>query len=516
MKRYYIALAALTLFIVFVISWTQYTRYIQFSDYHKIISQHSTHTVAGSIRELMLQKTHLMKLFLEHYESNFQKVIDDVNNYTRIDYLSDEIREHFPQSFAFTITDDSGRPLLEDIESLIGPICLQDLQQYIQTGKFQQRIHPGMNDYHYDVVQSFNNGGKRYIFFLSFRAEELSNIITTSQAPSHQTALILPQNDNKILLEVLSSGARNTVIRDSYYLSPSEKEQIIARENIEGTHWQVIDSYTAELYTDFIHALIKDTVLYFISYSIIISILFIYLLRADKRKRLAEQHKNEFLSTVSHELRTPLTAIMGSLGLVTNLKKDEFEKSQALLKIAYNHTKRLATLVNDILDMQKVEAGKMEFSMQEWSLQQLLQESVDDIASYAESKNARVIIRDSAQTIRLLCDYDRIMQVMFNLLSNAIKYGKDSDTILVSSTLLENNILRVTVTDHGEGIPEEFQDRIFDKFTQADASSTRSTSGTGLGLSIVKRIIEAHHGSIGFDSRPGKGTSFYFDLPALS
>ena len=516
MKRYYIALTALTLFIIIVIGWSQYIRYTQFYNYHKIISQHSTHTVAGSITELIRQKEHLMRLFLEHYATSFQVLIDEPDNITSLDYLSDEMREHFPDYIAFTITNQNGLPLLDDIESLVGPICMQDLQQYIQTGDFHQRIHPSPNKYHYDVVQSFHANGNTYIFFLSFNAEHLANIIGTSQAPSHQTALVLPQDDDKLLLEVLSSGARNTAIRDSYHLNPEERQLIVANKDIEGTLWRVTDSYTPELYINFMHILIKDTALYFISYSIVISILFIYLLRADKKKRVAEQHKNEFLSVVSHELRTPLTAIMGALGLATNLKKEEYDKTQSLLNIAYNHTKRLAILVNDILDMQKIESGKMSFSMQGWDILELLQESINDIASYASTKNTKIIISNTSHSIIVRCDHDRIMQVMFNLLSNAIKYGKENDTIVVSLTFPDNNTLRISVTDHGEGVPEEFRDRLFEKFSQADTTATRSTSGTGLGLSIVKSIIEAHHGRVGFESIPGKATSFYFELPLQS
>lgn len=516
MKRYYVALAALSLFIIFVIGWSQYTRFVQFNSYHKIISQHTTHTVASSVQDLLLQKEHLIKLFLEHYGSSIQHIITEPENPTRLDYLTDEIHEHFPNYFAFTIADQYGKPVIEDIESQVGSICRQELQSYVATGSFQPRIHPTPYAYHYDVLQPFHIDGKPYIFFLSFHAEELGHIITTSQAPSHLSYLVLPQQDDKLLLEVLSSGARNTISRDSYLLTDEEKERIIVSKKITGTRWNIIDSYSPELYSEFMFTVIKDSLLYLTSYIIIVSILFIYLLSAEKKKRLAEQHKNEFLSIVSHELRTPLTAIMGSLGLATNFKQDEYDKSQKLLHVAYKHTQRLATLVNDILDVQKMEAGKMVYDMQEMDLFKLLHESIEGIASYASENQAVVSMGTNAESIAIIGDHARLMQVMNNLLSNAIKYGARGDTIIVSSTVMDNGFVRVSVSDHGDGIAKDFQTHLFEKFTQADASTTRSVSGTGLGLSIVKSIIKAHQGSVGFYTAEKKGTSFYFDLPLLS
>jgi len=223
--------------------------------------------------------------------------------------------------------------------------------------------------------------------------------------------------------------------------------------------------------------------------------------------------KDEFVSTVSHELRTPLTSISGSLGLINGGALGEVpEKVKEMLILAGNNTERLLLLVNDILDMQKVEAGDMDFSPKIMELFPFIEQALDANKGYAERLNVKLVITENCHDIYSHADADRLMQVMCNLISNAAKFSPPGNIVEISSIPNGSNI-RISVTDHGPGIPADFQSKLFDKFTQGNSTNTRKPGGTGLGLSISKAIVERHDGEIGFTTEEGVGTSFWFTLP---
>lgn len=226
-----------------------------------------------------------------------------------------------------------------------------------------------------------------------------------------------------------------------------------------------------------------------------------------------EKLKNEFVSIVSHELRTPLTSIRGSLGLLVSGVMGEFsEKASKLLDIANNNCERLLLLINDILDIEKIEAGKMDFQIKPYDLNHLISESIVSNKMYAEKFGVLIDFIQPQSMIQVHVDSGRLMQVLANLISNACKFSPKGEKITVVMKRINSHV-RVSVSDNGPGIPEEFQSRIFQKFSQADSSDTRGKGGTGLGLNISKTIIEKLGGTLDFFSRPGDGTTFYFDLP---
>ncbi|WED42765.1 MHYT domain-containing protein [Legionella cardiaca] len=228
-----------------------------------------------------------------------------------------------------------------------------------------------------------------------------------------------------------------------------------------------------------------------------------------------EKLKKEFVSIVSHELRTPLTSIRGSLGLLVSGVMGNFtDKAKKLLEIANNNSERLLLLINDILDIEKIEAGKMEFQLVETDLQSLVKEAIESNKMYAEKYGVEIKLIDSEELFKVKVDPDRLIQVLNNLISNACKFS-DKEKEIVISIQKQGTMVRVSVLNHGPEIPMEFRPRIFQKFSQADASNTRGKSGTGLGLNISKAIIEKLEGKINFSSSP-QGTTFYFDLPFLA
>lgn len=234
----------------------------------------------------------------------------------------------------------------------------------------------------------------------------------------------------------------------------------------------------------------------------------------DISERLkTERIKSEFISTVSHELRTPLTSIHGALGLIAGGVGGELPAhTKSLIEIAYKNSERLILLVSDILDMENLESGKMEFQSRPVKLMPLLKRALEAIYAYAEQYKVRCDLKNEAPEVMVDVDSQRLLQSLTNLLSNAVKFSHPEGMVDIVVTSADNCV-RVSVIDYGCGITEQFRSRIFQKFTQADSSDTRKKGGTGLGLSITKAIVERMGGIIGFDSVPNVRTTFFIEFP---
>lgn len=244
--------------------------------------------------------------------------------------------------------------------------------------------------------------------------------------------------------------------------------------------------------------------------------LFLAVIRDISERREVEQMKSEFVATVSHELRTPLTSIAGSLGLIEGGAAGKLpSKAARLVEIAHSNATRLVRLINDILDIEKIEAGRMQFDIRPLELDSLLQKAVQLSTGFATKYDVEIDLVAPPAGASVLADEDRLMQVVTNLLSNAIKFSPPGGIVTLRVEPLDRRH-RISIEDRGSGIPESFRSRIFGKFAQADSSDTRQKGGTGLGLSIVREIVLQLGGSIGFDSTEGQGTVFHVDLPAAS
>jgi PAS domain S-box-containing protein len=227
----------------------------------------------------------------------------------------------------------------------------------------------------------------------------------------------------------------------------------------------------------------------------------------------AERVKKEFTSTLSHELRTPLTSIIGSLQLINSGVLGEPEKDIVeLTTVAERNAQRLLDLINDILDIEKIESGKLSLVPEVVPLQELVNESLVLNRAFAERFKVRFEMRAEAARAQVHVDRKRVLQVLTNLLSNAAKFSPEGGVVEVEMHAAGDRV-RVNVHDRGPGIPENFRSRMFSRFAQADSAFTRQKGGTGLGLAICKRMVEMMDGSIGFADREGGGTTFYFDFP---
>lgn len=270
---------------------------------------------------------------------------------------------------------------------------------------------------------------------------------------------------------------------------------------------------------------------------------FTVILRDITERRNIERMKDEFISVVSHELRTPLTSIHGSLGLLASgLLSADSEQGKRLLHIAVDSTNRLVRLINDVLDIERIESGKVTLSKQWCDIAELVAAAVNEVRAMADKADITLLVNSPSE--QALVDSDRIIQTLTNLLSNAIKFSNPGSTVWLTveqatqaashpkhpagetervppasetaqSLPLSADTLLVTIRDRGRGIPADKLDTIFERFQQVDASDSRNHEGTGLGLAICRSIVQQHGGRIWVESTLGEGSCFYFTLPIL-
>ena len=240
---------------------------------------------------------------------------------------------------------------------------------------------------------------------------------------------------------------------------------------------------------------------------------FVYIIRDITYRTQVEKMKAGFISTVSHEMRTPLTSIRGSLGLIDgDAMGDVNPQIKEMISIALNNTERMIKMINEILDIDRIESGNMLFNFGHVSLETAALASINNIKGFAAEHSITIAFRCLCEDTMILGDEGRLTQVLNNLLSNAIKFSH-ADTAILVLLDCDDDFITLSIKDYGIGISEENQERIFDKFSQVDSSTTRYIGGSGLGLSIVRSIVHAHHGRISIESKLGKGSTFTIELP---
>lgn len=229
-------------------------------------------------------------------------------------------------------------------------------------------------------------------------------------------------------------------------------------------------------------------------------------------QRHVARMKDEFLATVSHELRTPLTSVLGALGLLASGAAGALPKpAQTLAEVARRNGERLSRLIDDVLDLTKLEGQQMVLQLRSTPLDELLREAVNANQAYAQQADVKLDLAIRAGSPAVRVDGDRFLQVLANLLSNAVKHSAAGDTVRLALDW-SDHVVRVMVSDDGPGIDPQFRARMFEKFSQADGSDHRAVGGTGLGLYVCRLFVERMGGRIGCDSIPGQGASFWVEL----
>jgi len=238
----------------------------------------------------------------------------------------------------------------------------------------------------------------------------------------------------------------------------------------------------------------------------------------SERKKV-ERMKNQFVSTVSHELRTPLTSIAGAIGLLAGGAAGALPpKALEMISIAERNARQLTTLINDLLDIEKLVAGKLNIHMQKQPIQPLLEQAASINQPYGAQRGITIHLAPGTPKTEICVDDQRLLQALNNLISNAIKFSPENGRVDLSARLQAgegNPAVTIAVQDSGEGVPEAFRSQIFQRFAQADCSNTRSQGGTGLGLAITRELVTAMDGEVGFESPPGQGANFWIRLPVV-
>ncbi len=510
MRKYTIYLLVINILILVLLTWMGNQRYRDFKAYHISIAQESTASSAQAISSFIAEKKRLVALFVNEHKDQISQYMQDPEDDALYERLYSAIANYFPHFFTFTVADAAGIPVREDFEGYVGDLCKVDLKKFAEHDKQLPRIHPNNAVYHFDILAPLPAELQSGTLFISFHADILGRVLHNAQALGHQLLLIEPTAN---LIEVTVDGARIKWERDDYRLSTDEKNRILYVSKVDNTAWDAVDLYLPGLLADFRNTLVLYSSLIFMLF-LLASFIFYMIVRREERLRIAaERNKDEFLAVVSHDLRTPITAIRGSVELINSGCLGETnEQMNECLTIASNNCQRISLLINDLLDLQKIEAGKMTFNIERQNLHSLVSQCIENNKAYAEEHKASFALQNPKDDIAVNVDASRFEQALSNLLSNAVKYGAKQDKVLIS---IEHSggYACVKITDHGPGIPLSDQPRVFSRFAQLDSVSNTKLKGTGLGLSIVQTLIEKQGGRVGFVSIEGQGSTFYIELP---
>ncbi|MBV2130521.1 sensor histidine kinase [Arsukibacterium indicum] len=359
----------------------------------------------------------------------------------------------------------------------------------------------------------FNNPARnRYLYKLSgyddnWQQLNNSNIASyTNLAPGTYTLYMQASNNQQLFsgeisqltIEVQPHWWQRKTIQALFLLTITGLLSYLVKSHVSKVHQvnTLLEQAVAERTTELEHSLKKQQ-------------------QAYQELQQLDLMKDQFISTVSHELRTPLTSISGALNLVlSGSLDDKQDKKQHLLQIAASNSQRLTLLINDLLDLEKLSASQMVFSMQPHDISAIVQRSIAENSPYGHKRQVSLCYipaPDNMATIALV-DENRLLQVLANVLSNAIKFSPEQGEVKISLQQQSTNLI-IAIADEGPGIAIEFQQRIFQRFAQENASNTREQGGTGLGLALSQELMHAMQGDITFVSEAGKGTTFYLTLP---
>jgi len=511
MRKYIGYLLGINILVILLLLWMVKERLHEFEAYHLAIAQESTSSASRAIAGFIAEKKRLVSLFATENPGLINQHAADPYDSDIKQRLSQRIATHFPDYFTFAVSDAAGVPVAEDFEGYVGDLCKLDLEKFASSGQQFPRIHPNHEVYHFDILAPLKGLNRQSILFISFHADVLGKILESAQTQGHQLILIDPTASH--LIEVTSDGARINWERNDYRLSEDEKSRILFSNKVSDTVWEAVDLSEPELFSQFKNKLILHSLLIAMLFILVSIAMLIFLTREEKLRKKAERNKENFLAVVSHDIRTPITSIRGSLDLIKNGHTGELTaETLQYINIAVRNSERLVNLIDDLLDLQKIEAGEMNFNIQAEELTPLVSACIENNTTYAKLFNASCRLQVNAKDLIVSIDASRFDQAFSNMLSNAIKYGAPEDEILISIDR-HDFYARVSVTDHGAGIPESKHQHVFSRFTQFGAEKSGQVKGTGLGLSIVKNIIEKQGGRVGFTSVEGEGSTFFVDLP---
>jgi len=508
-------IVCIPLVISVILAWVGYGRIKDFESNQDRIARSTVEITSEDIGNIIEENHRLVKLFAKIERAMIARLAVNPDDYGLRGKLQTKIKEFFPHSFAFTIADTKGNPLLDDFDGFVGDICIDDMREMIATHKYAVRIHPNAYVYHYDSMATWEYKGKRGIFFVSFAPEMIARMLHAASPAGHELMLLIKQQG--YLMEITEKGARNVIARNDYRLTPQERSRILEMLPVRDSKWHLADLANPDLFSKF-HIQTYRTYGLLILTLIIIAIVFsLAVLHFERKRQLAESMRDEMLSLFSHDLRSPLIGIKGATELLKEHGSTiDRTKKQHLYRLIHDYVMHMGRIVDDILDVHRLENGKMEFRFEQTSLQGLLSQALEMMEGYATQFKVKLVQEhDISEDISIYGDRQRLLRAITNLIINALKFSPAGESISVVTARRGDKVV-ISVADHGPGIPLSLQPHVFQKFVQSRKRQVHNLPSTGLGLTIVKYIIEAHGGRVYFESTYNKGTTFYIELPGTA
>ena len=498
--------------------WNAYQRISEFEQAHYRVAKSTTEIVASEISKRIKDRQRSLSVFARRENKLLYDLSRSPDNEKLKIELNNKIKESFPNYFAVSLADREGVLIIDDFDGLVGELCEEDLKLHAQGLPQPMRIHPNTQEYHIDIIVTWNiddgkpknelNGG---LLFVSFVPDFLFRLLELSNAPRHELMLINHTIEN--LIEITEKGTRIILDRNDYQLTKEEQDRILFSSSVENSAWDLVAFRDETLFSEYRKNIITFNLL-LLGFFVFVSFLMVgLLLRIEKRRISAEETKEEMFSLFNHDLRAPLNSIFGFLEVftTTDLCTKNPEKCKLLANRAFDNSLIMREIIDDILDVQKMEAGEMSFDFGEIEIVSVIRDTVEINESHAQMNNVNLLVLSDESVIYIKADERRIKQAITNLLSNAIKYSPENETVTVSIDRQKSGVT-ISVSDNGPGIEEDFQALVFNKFAQSKSKLTRRVGGTGLGLAIVKHIIDAHEGTVTFKTDPNKGTTFIINL----
>jgi len=513
-KHSIIYLSLLPVLVIALVVWFSKHRIDDFKNSQISVATSVVNSVAQETARLIKDNKRLLSIFVENERSNIQNLATDTSNEEYKKLLTRKMNAYFPELFTFTIVDRTGIPIIDDFDGHIGDICLEDIKLFSTTGKQNIRVHPNPYVYHTDSIARINKEREAGFFFASFKTNVFSRLLKLS-SPNNQS-LMLVNTQIPDLIEIAEIGARIKLNRDSYILTASEKARILFSMPIKGTHWRLVSLHDEALFNDYQYEVFTIGFCIVLIFIMAITLIVVGLWRREQQRLIIKKAKEEVFAFFSHELRAPLNSIYGTVQLLQiNSSMHGFdEDTHKMVVSAVENSENMISLINDLLDVQKLESGMMRFDFKKTEINGLIKEIIDLNMRLAAMRNIKMEFTPT-QELYLNIDKQRFQQLLTNLLSNAIKYSPTNDVVTIS--LSEDGVNGIiTVADNGPGISSDIKDTVFEKFTQSNSKTTKAVGGTGLGLALVKFIVEEHGGIVEFESSHGKGTRFIIKLPLVN
>ncbi|WP_455218836.1 sensor histidine kinase, partial [Kaarinaea lacus] len=522
-KKYVLFVTLMLFAAVMLLVWVALIRINDFHAYHQSTAKHATASVAVEVSQFVAEKKRLVELFGQQKLNLIQRFVRKPDDEQLYNELEEQIATYFPNYIAFTVANSSGATYFEDFDGFVGEYCKDDIKHFAKTEFYHPRIHPNPEAYHFDIMASLGEGANNGILLISFDADIFKGLLKSSQALGHDLMLVYPEL--KSLIEVTSTGARNHLDRNNYQLTAQEKDRILFQSPVTGTVWHATDLHKPYLFKQYNKNIIIQSLIISLVFATIGFFTVIVIRKEEKRREKSENNlviakeqadianrtKSEFLANMSHELRTPLNAIIGYSEMLEEDAIDggftDLAPDLGQIKHAGRH---LLSLINEILDLSKIEAGQMELYLEVFDLNALIEEVVVTVQPLVEKNHNQLTVQYDDELGNVRSDITKIRQIVFNLISNASKFTENGDIFvkLKKQDMDGQVFVQIDVEDTGIGMTNDQIEHIFQPFSQADGSTTRKYGGTGLGLAITQRFCTMLGGEISVTSESGKGTTF--------